>query len=683
MWINFFVACLLAVFLMYVPGCLAFGGSLAKKKTLLAWAPFVSLFLLFAFGEAFYVTHIQVSGFALLCVTTAAGLLIGAIGYFLSKRKKVALHETATVTPDAGNSFAIAGLYVVLGLAVSAYAFLSVIGSPDWFATEIDNAFHLNEVYAMASTGQFSAFSISTFPTVAGFASTNSGSFYPALWHVVVAVLLNTVATSAPIAENATNLVFVAIAFPLGIWAFLSSVLSSNKTAILAGSLTCVCFFDFPWRLLTFGLLCSNLASFAMVPTALAVFVSLVKLQDSIAERLKLALLLVTASICLALLQPNAIFSCVALLAFFAISQILHGKTFCGFTIKQNHRIWLAILFALACIVFWAFAYNSSFMRGVLSVNWAHISSKVQGIFNILLLSYCDGPANPVMAAFVLIGAISAFRNKELRWLVFAYALCAAIHYSTASTESIFKHILAGFWYTDPRRTAALCALGAIPLSAIGFASVIGFCKMHAIHLKESICDNSRNKAIAGISLVIAALLLTPSFDIVGLTEVETTFGTSQTMIKSSYDMSKSTSLSTKEINFVKRAKQITGDDVVINSPFDGTAFLYGVTGVQFYYRSLLTSPENNPNEPAESRAFRHSLYSYTTNADAATAIKKTGAKYVLLLDSAQKKKRKHVFTYQAKDWTGIASVEKAKKGFELILKEGDMRLYRITGANN
>ena len=206
---------------------------------------------------------------------------------------------------------------------------------------------------------------------------------------------------------------------------------------------------------------------------------------------------------------------------------------------------------------------------------------------------------------------------------------------------------------------------------------------MHAIHFKESLCDNSRNKAIAGISLVIAALLLTPSFNIVGLTEVETTFGTSRTMIKSSYDMSKSTSLSTKEINFVKRAKRITGDDVVINSPFDGTAFLYGVTGVQFYYRSLLTSPENNPNEPAESRAFRHSLYSYTTNADAATAIKKTGAKYVLLLDSAQKKKRKHVFTYQAKDWTGIASVEKAKKGFELVLKEGDMRLYRITGANN
>ena len=86
MWINFFAACLLAIFLMYVPGCLAFGESLAKKKTLLAWAPFISLFLLFAFGEAFYVAHVQVSGLVLLCVTTAAGLLIGAISYFLNKR---------------------------------------------------------------------------------------------------------------------------------------------------------------------------------------------------------------------------------------------------------------------------------------------------------------------------------------------------------------------------------------------------------------------------------------------------------------------------------------------------------------------------------------------------------------------------------------------------------------------
>ncbi len=683
MWLNFFITCLLAVFLMFAPGCLAFGGSLVKKKTLLAWAPFVSLFMLFVFGEAFYIAHVQVSGLALICASTVTGLAIGAIGWLLRKRKKVALHEAMADTANAGNSFAIAGLYVVLGLAVAAYAFLSVIGSPNQFCTEIDNAFHLNEVYAMASTGQFSAFSISVFPTVAGYESASSGSFYPALWHVVAAVLLNTVAASAPIAENASNLVFVAVAFPLGMWAFLSSVFGSNKTAILAGSLTCVCFFDFPWRLLTWGILCSNLAAFAMIPAALAIFVALAKSQDRAAERLKLALLLVVASICLVLLQPNAIFSCVVLLAFFAVSQILHGEAFCGFVIKDGHRIWLAALFALVCIGFWAFAYNSSFMQGVLSVNWAHISSKMQGIFNILLLSYCDGPANPIMAVFVLIGAVSAFRNKELRWLVFAYVLCAAIHYSTASTESILKHILSGFWYTDANRTAALCTLGAIPLAALGLACILDFCKAHAAHLSKPDHNCSYRKTAGAVSLVVATLLLTPNFNISGLTKVKTTFGATRAMIESTYVTNKTTSLSAKEINFVKKAKQTTGDDVVINSPFDGTAFLYGVTGVQFYYRSLLTSPEDNPNEPAESRILRHSLSSYITNKDATTAIKKTRAKYVLLLDSTQNKKRKHVFTYQAKDWTGIASVKDAKEGFELVLKEGNMRLYRITGAGN
>lgn len=680
MWASFFVSCLFAVVLLYLPGCLFFGDLLLRKKILIAWAPFVSLAILAISGQIFYAIDLRISGFMLFGVVALLSFALGLFRFFIFRITALSADGQNADSSYAGDRVGVAFLYVCLGVFVSVYAFVLVMGSPGWFSTEIDNAYHLNELYAMASTSQFSAISISVFPTVQGFGTTDSASFYPALWHVVAAVTLSAAGVSAPVAENAVNFVFVAVVFPLGVWSFLTTVFEASKRIVVAGSLTCVCFFDFPWRLLTYGLLCSNLAAFAMVPAALSLFVVFARARAWRLDRLSLFALLVVACSCLVLLQPNAVFSCIVLLAFFGASQFLYGETAFGFRVRERLRIWLAALFVLLCAIVWIAAYNASFMQGVLSVSWDHFSSKTQGLFNILLLSYCGGPASPIMAFLVLVGIVSVLRNKSLRWLAFTYFLCATIHFSTASTESILKHWLSGFWYTDPRRTAALCVLAAIPLSAVGVVSVVDFCeRLFGLLKKEGVIKIASESAAKIVPALIAALLLVPNFAIYGIGDVDTTFGKTRALVKSDYDMNDEGTLSAKEIAFVKGAKKITGDDLVINSPFDGTAFLYGVTGVQFYYRSLLSSPDADPNEPYESRVMRHSLCAYSSDDEVRDAVKRTNAKYVLLLVSSMDELRKHVFTYRPEDWDGIDAIGGSVEGFEVVLEEGNMKLYKIS----
>ena len=286
MWASFSVSCLFAVALLYLPGCLFFGDLLLRKKILIAWAPFVSLAILAIFGQIFYVIDLRISGFMLFGVVALLSFAFGLFRFFLFHMKALSVGGQNSDSSYAGDRGGVAFLYVCLGAFVSAYAFVLVMGSPDWFPTAIDNAYHLNELYAMASTSQYYAISISVFPTVQGFGAADSASFYPALWHVVAAVTLSVTGVSAPVAENAVNLAFVAVVFPLGVWSFLTTVFEDSKRIVVVGSLTCVCFFDFPWRLLTYGLLCSNLAAFAMVPAALSLFVVFAKARTGKIGRL-------------------------------------------------------------------------------------------------------------------------------------------------------------------------------------------------------------------------------------------------------------------------------------------------------------------------------------------------------------------------------------------------------------
>ena len=88
------------------------------------------------------------------------------------------------------------------------------------------------------------------------------------------------------------------------------SAVTEKKTCLALGALICISAYAFPWRLLTFGVLYSNLAAFCLVCSVCSLFLSLTKDEGlSIQNRLLLAVLFLFGLFDLFLLQPMGFFS--------------------------------------------------------------------------------------------------------------------------------------------------------------------------------------------------------------------------------------------------------------------------------------------------------------------------------------------------------------------------------------
>lgn len=676
-WISFIGAIAIASFLLVFPGYLLLSSFKSLRLPKLAIAPIVSIFIVCVTGIITSRLFHSVNVWIFIGLELAIPILVLAASF-------VWRHAGSAQMPVGSSSgylnnkdlYFHQALYLVIGFIAAIYVFVTVLGSPDYFSVSIDNSYHLNEIHALATTGCYSPVGISVYPTVPGYGSTEAG-FYPAAWHVICALVCNVLSVSAAVAINAVNFAFVAFVFPMSCFSLLSAI-TEKHTYLALGALICISAYAFPWRLLTFGVLYSNLAAFCLVCSVCSLFLSLTKDEGlSIQNRLLLAILFLFGLFDLFLLQPNGIFSVGVLLLPYAVARVY------SFCIAKNLAPFksFAVAFGLsACFVAaWIVAFNLPMMHGVISVSWNHYASASQMLVNYLCQSYSpDAPSNLLLGLFVIVGVVYSLEHGELRWMSISYILTLVIHFSTGASEAAFKPWLAGFWYTDPYRTATLCTLAAFPLAVFGALVLFDL-------LRKSLCGGKQqpvgplNRLYPAIFVVLfVAVVFYPSFQIPGLFNVETVFGKTRNVIKQNYDMSNFEELNANELEFASSVKEIVGDSVVLNSPYDGSAFLYGSSDIQVYYRSLNSSPENDPNESIASRAIRHGLYKIGSDSEIRQAVKTTGAHYVLLLDFDNCKSRGHVFTYNPDDWDGIESIGDKTPGFTLLKKSGHSRLYRI-----
>lgn len=676
-WISFICAIAVAAFLLFFPGYLLLFPFRGIRLPKLAIAPIVSIFIVCVTGIFTSRLFHSVNVWAFIGLELAIPILVLAASF-------VWRHAGSVGTPVGSCSDYLnnkdvnyhKALYLVVGFIAVIYVFVTVLGSPDYFSVSIDNSYHLNEVHAIATTGCYSPAGISVYPTVPGYGSAEAG-FYPAVWHVICALVCNALSVSAAVAINAVNFSLVAFVFPMSSFALLSAV-TEKKTCLALGALICISAYAFPWRLLTFGVLYSNLAAFCFVCSVCSVFLSLTKDEGlSIQNKSLLAILFLFGLFDLFLLQPNGIFSVGVLLLPYAATRLY------SFCIAKNLAPLksFAVAFGLVVcfVVAWIVAYNLPMMQGVVSNIWSHYTSPSQMLVNYLCQSYSpDAPSNFVLGFFVIVGLFYTLQRVELRWMSVSYFLSLVIHFSTGATEAFFKSWFAGFWYTDPYRTAALCTLAAFPLAAFG-ASVIFDGLRKRLFGDKHVSTGSLNRYYPAVfvALFVAAVFY-PSFQIPGMFNVEMVFGKTRNVIKQNYDMNNPEELNSKELEFAASVKEMVGDSVVLNSPFDGSAFLYGSSDIQVYYRSIHSSPENNSNEQSASRSIRHGLYKIGVNSEIQDAVKATGARYLLLLDYDNCKSRGHVFTYNPDDWDGIEMVNDKTPGFTLVKKSGHSRLYRI-----
>ena len=244
------------------------------------------------------------------------------------------------------------------------------------------------------------------------------------------------------------------------------------------------------------------------------------------------------------------------------------------------------------------------------------------------------------------------------------------------STDGVLKHYLTGFWYTDEFRVAAALAIAGIPLAVIG---MYVFCRILKGILAQFTLSNFEAR---GIAVVFAAILFVanfmPSFNIPRFGDAVTGFGMVDDILTGGNSLATNQAGFDKdEIAFSEEVKSIVGDEKVLNFPYDGSAYAYAVCDLNVTNRKWYGYSDLH--DDPEAVLIRSEVNTVASNAAVKSALEDSDISYLILLDQGNETGAGLYDSACDYDlWTGILSVTDSTPGFDLVLSEGDMRLYKI-----
>lgn len=657
MWISFFCTYAFIILMLFVPGFLFFRSIRFSKLYSVLFAPLFSISLLCLIGILFEVIGVSASAFS---VGIPLFLIPGAI-FLLGKRR-----DTEETTRS---DWLIIGLYALVGFLAGVYLYVLPLDGPESIIQTYDNVFHYNVIESFMQSGSWSILSVDAYLGNQAFDPFPGTGFYPAGWHLISAFAACALQTSVPLAANAANFAFISIVFPISIFALLRTIFPNKRILVAVGSIACIIQIAFPWMLYAIWPLFPNGASFCTCMLVAAVFISAFSRADNMAAFLARALGFLFGIVSLAFLQPNSIFALIAFLMPFLLWQItLHGsrkKSRTKYATIRNCIIFLGA-FSILLMLF----FKLPFLQPTITYYWPPLYSSIDCLKAIGTWSLATETPQIHIVILLLCGiTLLLSKYKENSWLILSSLSGVFIFFVVAGMpENPAKHFFGGYWYNDPRRIAALCGLFSTPICTAGIYAISSLLNrlFKQREITAALCS-------ASCSIAIAAATLMPA--------LPTSQGFEQ--LKSSAEGLNSSAwnyLDNEETRFLTKVMNaIPQDAPIINQPFDGSMYAYGKTGINLYYR-LNTNYGISDGETPESKAIRKGLKDICSNNEVRNAVSEIGASYVLLLKPDFKEIGMYYPTYEPEEWTGIDGITDQTPGFEPIVEEGQMRLYKITG---
>lgn len=726
MVLTFIGAMTACIAVLYLPGYLLARSFPFSRFASAALAPTFSVLGLTLFGVAAYELVNPCPAPALAGALIALGFAIylisrvvrGAVAKpddspssadgdaFNELTRRASIAELIPVPADA-HIWKTATLYIGVALVITSIVFLGALDGFDSFSRNDDTTVHLSVARGFLDTGTFSTLHTSSFLNQG-----EVGSFYPAAWHVLVAVVASLFGNNVSLATNAAIAVFNIVVFPLAICLLIWRLFSKKRTIILSGALFSVAFSGFPWGYVVFGQLLPNMISFMMVPLALVAFMEALNAPRA-GDKAKLMLAAVLGLCAVTIAQPNGAFTFGILAVLYAISRVFFEPGAQRAAVDAK-RIAIAIaIFAAACML-WGAMYLAPFMQAVVNTTWSATLSPLEAIISgpLFMFTVRQG-VQPFLSAMVLIGIVYTCRHRRNLWLSVAYLAALVFYIVSVSTDGAVKQVLTGFWYTDYNRTGALAALFAIPLAAVGFASCVTWLKglmeermdrrsertasaskgegsiaetpSRPVASDAAACAAASINASCSRASAIAATIMTVLFVLCQFLPLSVGYGDRQIhlgLVNINQEISTRYSwdqtLTSEEDAFIDKVMEaIPEDAMVINVPADGSCWSYGVEGLNTFYRR--SSNTGSRDDAQEAELIRTQLCNVTTNEEVQQTLEDLDARYVMLLDDPSgDDPTKLALRYEEKNWTGIETITENTPGFKLILSEGDMRLYEI-----
>jgi len=717
MWLEFFQSVVVIIALLYVPGVILLHASGMPKPWALVSAPLVSCALFFIEGEIFSALNIPIPLAVMVLVPLLIAVLVNVYVFYVAPKHKEGLNDKKPVKSKAIRAgkrstnpvpaficeelpFWMPLLYVAIGLLTVGLLFLPTLPSASSFVQGWDIVHHLDVTQAMIESQKYSSIHYDFYSTVEASITPwepGTSGFYPSGWNIIVALTTQLVSTTVPIAGNALNFVSAAIIFPLSICSLIAKVLPKHRIALISGAFVCLAFFVFPWSLLIYGPIFPNTVAFCVMPSIWWIFMQMTRSKTPKHDLIWLIVIFVLGLITLFILHPSTIFSSIVVLLPWSFARIGESKRRVVLFGKQIKPVTLAYVFFIFALVIWSVFYYVLIVRGVaLNFWWSAYSSLQDAILHALGMdfigqSYAGGELvspQPILSICVLVGAVWTFKHKQARWMVSAFMYLSILCIFIITFDVPLKGYLSGFWYTDPFRIAASCVIMAIPLAALGLATLAEAALETFASWREKtsqaqtkaqacvFCNVWAKPLIVGavIACVVVLNYVVPMPNLKSEEPIPAATAFKQASEKAYGDHY---ILTSEELEFLRRVElTVPAGAVIANLPQDGSLWAYGTNDLHVLWR--FPNGYDASERPA-SAILRKRLNRIASDPEVLQTVRDLNVQYVLILNNVVDYSNAVTSTYKPGTFRGITQITDTTPGFEMVLEEGSMRLYKIT----
>ena len=549
-----------------------------------------------------------------------------AVAVFFVRRKAFA--------PDPRRLTVVAAAGLLPAVLLAGFGVLRAVGSPDSLSQVFDTPFHYNALAYIRDTHQASSLTIGSLgnPDL-------PGVFYPAAWHDVASLVMMSTGTSIPVAANVLCAVVTVLLWPLSCLLLARQLFGRNTAALAITGVLSVAFPAFPWDLFGWGVLWPNLFGMALAPAAFALVLTVTGWvrDDAIGTR-RAWVLLAFAVVAAGFAHPNVLFSLVAL-SLFPVGARLFLRA------RQGRRgVVECVVFAVVVLAGWLWSATSPVFASARNWDWKAVETPANAVGEVLLNATNHREALWLLSAVVVVGMCTVKRFPAMRWVLAAHVVTALLYVLAAGLNRPDTRLLTGYWYNDSHRLAAMLPITAVPLAIAG----ILFLATKLTKVKQP-------------AIVLTALLVVAT---AGLHPVDR-----ELRIQVAYPRTEEHKLVTDDMRdfYARIADEIPEDGRVIGNPFDGSVMFWALADREVLFPHFLAA--SSPGQAYLGRHLRHA----TSDPRVCRELDRYGVEYVLI-------GKNEADTVQGR-YGGILGVGDAD-GFELVDREGEARLYRITACD-
>lgn len=673
MWISFFVyaAALLAV--LFVPGYAALRCAGLSKTISLGFAPMVCTVLFCCLGCLFHA--VGITSTPLLFIVVLLVLCGGAV----SVRVLPALFRGGLPLRRGAALFSfgakVLALYVVLGAVCATWMFLLPLDGPGSAVQTYDNVHQFGLIRSFVDSGAWCPIHTSLYldPASSIIDPVPGSGYYPAAFHVLAAFVVSLFGCGVNVAANAVLFSFVAFVLPVEVFALLRVLFNGDLRRTAFGAPFFAVLPSFPWLLVDYWPLYPNVISMVLLPTIIVSFIGLLADKSSLRARCRYAALFLVSLVCAVFTQPNGVFSAGAFLIPFVVYRAAQvASTRC----KGSKRVaaWLVGGFCfLLCAIVWVVLAKTPFLQGVVNFYWDPVFDWGQAVLSAIGVTFLSGDVIPFGAFALVAGFASGVSSSRTRWFCLSFLLVCFMYVVAASAgDTWLKHLVSGFWYTDPYRVGAFASLCAVPVLALGADAI---CKVAANLVSRFVRDKR----------VFALPLQAGVFSLCLLGMIGSFFGNGALAVLESNaamlnDQASYAPYDAAKRDFAQRVAALVPEgETLLNDPYDGSLFAYGIDGLNLYYRHMSGYDGVDSGwESSDSEIIRLHACDSGFNEDVRQDLVDLGIRYVLKFGETSAWSAATFPDYVAGDWDGIESIQDDTPGFSVILAEGNMRLYEI-----